>query len=160
MELVAGSRELDKTRFLVLLEQEFGWLKYIGQIRLGGSLANSCITTNCLVDRLPIGGRRRGFTPRTSVSSLITHRYVVFVFASSSTTLLPFILLLCYYEYGLEQLFCTYVGPMWHSKCVLRQFSSCSCIFHKCCALLHVSCLTECPSDILKLNWTPMSPFA
>ena len=27
-----------------------------------------------LVDCLPLGGRRRGFTPRVSVSSLIKHR--------------------------------------------------------------------------------------
>ena len=39
---------------------------------------------------------------RTSVSSSIIHRYVVFVFASFFPTLLPFILLLCDYEYGLE----------------------------------------------------------
>ena len=46
------------------------------------------------------------------------------------------------------------VGPMTHSNHVLRQISSCSCIIHRCCSLLHVRCLTECPSDILVLNWT------
>ena len=35
-----------------------------------------------LVDYLPLGGRRRCFTSRASVSSLITHRCVVLVFAS------------------------------------------------------------------------------
>ena len=35
-----------------------------------------------LVDYLPLGRRRRGFTPRTSVSSSITHRCIVLVFAS------------------------------------------------------------------------------
>ena len=55
---------------------------------------------------------------------------------------------------------CIYVGPMRHSNHVLRQFSSCSCIIHRCCSLLHVRCLTECPSDILMLNWTQVSPFA
>ena len=66
---------------------------------IGGSFANP---TDCLVDRLPLGGRRRGFTLRTSVSSLITHCCVVFVFASFFLTLFPFILLLRYYVYGLE----------------------------------------------------------
>ena len=34
------------------------------------------------MDYLPLGGRRRGFTPRASVSFSITHRCVVLVFAS------------------------------------------------------------------------------
>ena len=34
------------------------------------------------MDYLPLGGRRRGFTPRVSVSSLITDRCVVLEFAS------------------------------------------------------------------------------
>ena len=49
------------------------------------------------------------------------------------------------------------VGPMRHSNHVLSQISSCSCIIHRCCSLLHVRCLTECPSDILVLYWTQMS---
>ena len=49
---------------------------------------------------------------------------------------------------------CICVGPMRHSDHVLRKISSCSCIFHRCCVLLHVRCLAECPSDILVLNWT------
>ena len=52
---------------------------------------------------------------------------------------------------------CICVGPMRHFDHVLRQISSCSCIFHRCCVLLHVRCLTECPSDILVLNWTLVS---
>ena len=52
---------------------------------------------------------------------------------------------------------CICVGPMRHSNHVLRQISSCSCIIHRCCSLLHVRFLTECPSDILVLNWTQMS---
>ena len=79
-----------------------------GRLGLEGFLLTLCIPTDCLVDRLPLGGRRRGFTLRTSISSLITHLCVVFVFASFFPTLLPFILLLCYYEYGLEQLVCLY----------------------------------------------------
>ena len=43
-----------------------------------------------LVDYLPLGGRQRGFTPRASVSSSITHRCVVLVFAS----LFPYLCLL------------------------------------------------------------------
>ena len=54
---------------------------------------------------------------------------------------------------------CIYVGPLRHSNHVLRQFSSYSCIIHRCCVLLHVRCLTECPSDILVLNWTQVSHF-
>ena len=34
------------------------------------------------MDYLPLGRRRRGFTPRALVSSLITHRCVVLVFTS------------------------------------------------------------------------------
>ena len=42
------------------------------------------------MDYLPLGGRRRGFTPRVSVSFSITHRCVVLVFAS----LFPYLRLL------------------------------------------------------------------
>ena len=34
------------------------------------------------MDYLPLGGRRKGFMPRASVSTSITHRCVVLVFAS------------------------------------------------------------------------------
>ena len=44
------------------------------------------------MDYLPLGGRRRGFTTRASVSSSITHRCVVLVFAS----LFPYLCLLFY----------------------------------------------------------------
>ena len=78
MVLVAGFRELYKIRFRVaLLEQELGGLRYIGQIRLGGSLSNPCIPTDYLVDQLPLGGWRRGFSPSFLVSFLITHRRVI-----------------------------------------------------------------------------------
>ena len=39
-------------------------------------------TLGRLVDYLPLRGQQRGFAPRASVSSSITHRYVVLVFAS------------------------------------------------------------------------------
>ena len=42
------------------------------------------------MDYLSLGGRWKGFTPRASISSLITHRCVVFVFAS----LFPYLCLL------------------------------------------------------------------
>ena len=86
--LLRDSESQTRQRFSITsLEQELGGLRYIRQIKLGESLANSCISTDCLVDRLLLGGRRRGFTPRTSVSSSITHRCVVFVFASFFPTL-------------------------------------------------------------------------
>ena len=53
--------------------------------------------------------------------------------------------------------FCICVGPLWHFKVVLRHSSLCSCIFHHCCALLHDRSLSQCPSDILELNWTQVS---
>ena len=52
---------------------------------------------------------------------------------------------------------CICIGPLWHFKVVLRHSSLCSCIFHHCCALLHDRCLSQCPSDILELNWTQVS---
>ena len=59
---------------------------------------------------------------------------------------------------------CIYVGPMWQFehvlwqfKHVLRQFALCSCILHHLCNLLHVRCLTKCPSDIFVMNWTQVS---
>ena len=80
MELVARSEELDKTWFReVLVEQELGGLRYRRKIRLGGFLAYPCIPTNCLMDRLSLGGQRRGFSLSSSVSSSITHRHVICV---------------------------------------------------------------------------------
>ena len=52
---------------------------------------------------------------------------------------------------------CIYVGPLWQFEHVLRQISLCSCILHHLCTLLHVRCLTKCPSDIFVLNWTQVS---
>ena len=42
------------------------------------------------MDYLPLGGRQRGFAPKASVSSSITHRCVVLMFAS----LFPYLCLL------------------------------------------------------------------
>ena len=63
---------------------------YIGYIRLGGSIAGHVSQLHSLVDYLPLGGSQRGFMPRASVSSSITHRCVVLVFAS----LFPYLCLL------------------------------------------------------------------
>ena len=52
---------------------------------------------------------------------------------------------------------CICVGPLWQFDHVLRHFSICSCIFHNCCALLHVMCLTDCLSDSSVLFWTQLS---
>ena len=52
---------------------------------------------------------------------------------------------------------CICVGPLRHFEHVLRKISLCSCILHHLCSLLHVRCLTECPSDIFVLNWTQVS---
>ena len=57
-------------------------LRYIGQIRLEGSITVHVSQLHFLVDYLLLGGRWRGFTSRVSVSSSITHRCVVLVFAS------------------------------------------------------------------------------
>ena len=50
--------------------------------KLGGSIAIHVSQLHFLVDYLLLGRRRRGFTPRASVSSSITHRCVILVFAS------------------------------------------------------------------------------
>ena len=85
MELVAGSGELDKTQFReALLELELGGLRYSGYIILGGSLANPRIPTDYLVNRLPLGGRRRVFSLKSSVSSSITYRRVTLCLHLSS----------------------------------------------------------------------------
>ena len=56
----------------------------------GGSIAVHVSQLHFLVDYLSLGGRWRGFTQRASVSSSITHRCVVLVFA----TLFPYLCLL------------------------------------------------------------------
>ena len=54
--------------------KKFGGLRYTGYIRLGGSIAIHVSQLHFLVDYLPLGGWRRGFTSKASVSSSITHR--------------------------------------------------------------------------------------
>ena len=59
------------------------------------------------MDYLPLGGWWRGFTPRASVSSSITHRCVVLVFASLPLSL-PFIFC-CGCDFNWLRLFINYV---------------------------------------------------
>ena len=54
--------------------KKFGGLRYTGYIRLGGSIAIHVSQLHFLVDYLPLGGWRRGFTSRASVSSSIAYR--------------------------------------------------------------------------------------
>ena len=54
--------------------KKLGGLRYIGYIRLGGSITVHVSQLHFLVDYLLLGGRQRGFTPRASISSSITHR--------------------------------------------------------------------------------------
>ena len=54
--------------------KKLGGLRCTGQIRLGESIAVHVSQLHFLVDCLPLEGRRRGFTPRASVSSSITYR--------------------------------------------------------------------------------------
>ena len=55
--------------------KKLGGLRYIGWIRLGGSIVVHVSQLHFLVDYLSLGWRQRGFTPRASVSSSITHRF-------------------------------------------------------------------------------------
>ena len=47
------------------------------RLGLEGLLLYSCISTNFLVDHLPLGGWRRGFSPSCSISSSITRASVI-----------------------------------------------------------------------------------
>ena len=62
--------------------KKLGGLRHTGYIRFGGSIVVHVSQLHFLVDYLPLGGWQRGFTPRASVSSSITHHCVVLVFAS------------------------------------------------------------------------------
>ena len=54
---------------------------------LGGSSAIHVSQLHSLVDYLLLGGRQRGFTPKASVSSSITHHRVILCLHLSSLTL-------------------------------------------------------------------------
>ena len=61
-----------------------GTLRRLG---LGGSIVVHVSQLHFLVDYLPLGGRRSGFTPRASVSSSITHRVLSLCLHLSSLNL-------------------------------------------------------------------------
>ena len=67
--------------------KKLGRLRYTGYIRFGGSIAIHVSQLHFLVDYLPLGGRRRGFTARASVSSSITHRVLSLCLHLSSLNL-------------------------------------------------------------------------
>ena len=79
--------------------KKLGGLRCTGLIRLGGSIAVHVSQLYFLVDCLPLGGRQRGFTPRASVSSSITHRVLSLCLHLPSSLSLPF-------YYLLRNLFC------------------------------------------------------
>ena len=87
----------------LVLEQELGELRCIGQIRFGGSLA---IHVSQLIVQwidLPFRGRWRGFTLSISVSSSITHRRVILCLHSSSLL------------FQLSFYYCILMNMAWHS---------------------------------------------
>ena len=59
----------------------------MGQTRLGGSFVIRVLQIYFLVDQLPLGGRRRGFSPSSSVPSSITRLGVILWLHLSSLTL-------------------------------------------------------------------------
>ena len=67
--------------------KKLGGLRYTGKIRLGGFIVVHVSQLHFLVDYLLLGGRRRGFTPRASVSSSITHRVLSLCLHLSSLNL-------------------------------------------------------------------------
>ena len=96
--------KLEKTRFReASWQQELGGLKYIGQTRLGGSFVIHVFQLYSLVDQLPLGGRRRGFSPSSSISSSITHLSVILSLHLSSLLLSFNFISLIMDEYGLGQ---------------------------------------------------------
>ena len=96
--------------------KKFGGLRYI---RLGGSIVVHVSQLHFLVDYLPLGGQRRGFTPRASVSSSITHHCVVLAFAS----LFPYLCLL----------FSTVIVILIGLDCLLILFIACAHFPHTLC---------------------------
>ena len=77
-------------------------LKYTGWIGLGGSIAVHVSQLHFLVNYLPLGGRRRGFTPRVSVSSSITHRVLSLCLYLSSLNLCHLISIVDVILFGLD----------------------------------------------------------
>ena len=93
-------KEIDSTqpRWIKKLER----LRYIEQIRLGGSIAVHVSQLHFLVDYLPLGGQQRGFMPRVSVSSLITHHVLSLCLHLSSLNLCHLIYVVDVILFGLD----------------------------------------------------------
>ena len=70
--------------------------------KLGGSIAIHVSQLHFLVDYLPLGGRRRGFTSRASVSSSITHRVLSLCLYLSSFNLCHLIFAVDVILFGLD----------------------------------------------------------
>ena len=94
------------------------------------------------MDYLPLGGRWRGFTPRASVSSSITHRCVVLVFAS----LFPYLCLLFWWVL----LFWLYYYCL-YEVCALCSVSWMCCFIHiMFLVFCHINChLSLCDAHCL-----------
>ena len=97
----------------------------------------------------------------SQIMQKISQGYQNWGFFENWVRFLNFVKIFSNYLIGLSLVYCLciYVGPLWQIELVLRHFSSCSCISHCVYILVHVRCLTECPSDILWLYWTQMSSF-
>ena len=100
--------------------KKVGGLRYTGLIRLGGSIAVHVSQLHFLVDYLPLGGRRRGFTLKASVSSSITHHVLSLCLHLPSLLSLPFIICCGCILIGLDRLpimFITFVHFP-HTSCL------------------------------------------
>ena len=71
-------------------------------IRLGRSFSIHVSQLHSLVDYLPLGGRRRGFTPRASISSLVTRRVLSLCLNLSSLNLCHLISIVDVILFGLD----------------------------------------------------------
>ena len=103
MELIAGFEKLKKTQLgITLLEQEAWRVQVYWVDQAWMVYCYSCISTDFLVDHLPLGGQWRGFSLCSSISSSITRLGVIFVFASLFPTLFLLIVAVFMINYGLE----------------------------------------------------------
>ena len=71
---------------------------------------------------LPLGGRRKDFSPSSSVSSLITRANVIFVIASLLPLLLPFNCCRVMINYGLKQFVYLGIACTYHSAHLLFEY--------------------------------------
>ena len=82
--------------------KKIGGLRYIGSIRLRVSIVVHVFQLHFLVDYLLFGGRQRGFTPRASVSSSITHHVLSLCLHLSSLNLCHLISVMAVILFGLD----------------------------------------------------------